>query len=159
MPTKRATPVVIETPFPSVEQVVRTLRHFDEVMNPSKPAFTLRNPTSAEDLARHKARVQAWESKLAREAKKTAAVHRYHALTKWLRDQKKSPLPVCFEDLEDEDKGIGMVLPYTAWDRDWWTNERDPEHSQSRAWLDAGWKVQSVDPGREVVVFVRSSGT
>ena len=120
MPTKRATPVVIETPFPSVEQVVQSLRVMDDDTAPSKPAF-----------------------------------HRYGALTKWLRRQKQSPLQVSFEDLEDDDKGIGMVLPYTAWDRTWWTNERDPESRQSRAWLNAGWKVQSVDPERELVVFVR----
>jgi len=132
MPAKRAKPVVIETPFPSAEQFVRTLRRLDD------------------------AETSILRSKLAREAKKAAEFYRYDALTKWLRNQKKDRVKLCFEDLEDEDV-IGMTLPYTAWDRAWWTNERDRKSTQSRAWLDAGWKVQSVDPDREIVSFVRAN--
>jgi hypothetical protein len=154
MPAKRATPVIIETPFPSTEQVARRLRQLDgEIRELERSMPRSRNPTTIA-VPHHKRRVDAWALRLAKEAKKAAVLHKYDALTKWLRAQKKSPVAVSFEDLEDEDK-IGMNLPYSAWDRTWWTNEQDPQSSQSRAWLDAGWKVQSVDPDREVATFVR----
>src|SRR5438445_7862879 len=118
MPTKHAKPVIIETPYPSTEQLARTLRRLDENIESFRPRF--KNPATPEELAQHKARIRAWESKLAREARKAAEVYRYNALTKWLRDRKRDREKVFFEDLEDEDK-IGMNLPYAAWDRDWWT--------------------------------------
>jgi hypothetical protein len=123
MATKRVTPVVIDTPYPSAAQVVRILRQFDGDTGSSRRRG-----------------------------------YRHWALTKWLRTQKKSPVKVAFEDIGDRDL-IGMVLPYTAWDPAWWTNERSPKAIHSRAWLDAGWKVQSVDTDREVVSFVKTNAS
>ena len=48
---------------------------------------------------------------------------------------------------------IGQTLPNGARShRAWWANGRSG-HSQSRAWLLAGWRVASVDLSREVVTF------
>jgi len=33
----------------------------------------------------------------------------------------------------------------------WWDN--DPSHAHARAWLEAGWEVQSVDRERHTVTF------
>jgi hypothetical protein len=41
--------------------------------------------------------------------------------------------------------------------RAWWSNETAGSHSQARGWLNAGWRVDTVDFYRTQVRFVRSS--
>lgn len=39
--------------------------------------------------------------------------------------------------------------------REWWSNEQHGSHVHAQAWLDAGWKVESVDQQRSWVIFRR----
>jgi hypothetical protein len=83
---------------------------------------------------------------------------KYNRLTGWLERQPNDRLEVTFDDIEDEDK-IGVPLPKSAKEcRECWANEINPNtrHLQCRAWTEAGWKVESVDLTKEVVVFVRT---
>ena len=50
---------------------------------------------------------------------------------------------------------IGDKLPSSAHNhRAWWSNHAD-SHVQARAWLEAGWEVDSVDQGAQTVCFRR----
>lgn len=39
--------------------------------------------------------------------------------------------------------------------REWWANESRGSHVQARAWLEAGWIVESVNLTDQTVVFAR----
>lgn len=46
-------------------------------------------------------------------------------------------------------------LPKSAWKhRPWWGNHA-PTHTHAQAWLEAGWKVDTVNQSEEWVVFGR----
>ncbi|MDR6776273.1 hypothetical protein UY456_23110 [Paenibacillus polymyxa] len=50
---------------------------------------------------------------------------------------------------------LGSELPPTAYERDqWWANNTN-NHTQARSWLNAGWKVRTVDLGKSVT-FIRN---
>jgi len=52
------------------------------------------------------------------------------------------------------EKILGDALPASARrHRAWWANEKVGSHTQSVAWLDAGFGVDSVDFGRSRVTF------
>lgn len=83
---------------------------------------------------------------------------KYDPLTRWLERQTSDRVELTFEDIEDHDK-IGVQLPRSAKEhRAWWANEVNPKtrHFQCRAWTEAGWRVETVDVEREVVIFVRN---
>jgi len=47
-------------------------------------------------------------------------------------------------------------LPLSAMQyRPWWSNEAEGSHVQARAWLDAGWKVDTVNFNGKWVRFLR----
>jgi len=52
---------------------------------------------------------------------------------------------------------LGSSLPASAYKyREWWQNEyRQSRHVQARAWLKAGWKVDTVDQAANWVRFTR----
>jgi hypothetical protein len=88
-------------------------------------------------------------SKLAESAK-----GKYERLTTWMASlSPRAPtITVSFHELE---KVLGGELPPSAWQhRSWWAND-STSHSQSIAWLEAGWRVQKVDFSSESVVFHR----
>jgi hypothetical protein len=39
--------------------------------------------------------------------------------------------------------------------RAWWSNEKDGVHVNAHAWMDAGWKVDTVDLSQRWVRFLR----
>ena len=58
---------------------------------------------------------------------------------------------VAFSDLEEV---LGFPLPKTAHESAaWWANSAEKAHN--RAWLDAGWHVESVDRAGQAVLFHR----
>jgi len=84
-----------------------------------------------------------------------AADSRYAALALWLQKQPSSLEHVSLKFAEIE-KLIGDQLPWSAREhRSWWANDRT-RHVQSKQWLHAGWRVASVNPPGEIVVFARS---
>jgi len=40
--------------------------------------------------------------------------------------------------------------------RPWWSNEVEGSHVQARSWLDAGWKVETVDSNKKLVRLIRN---
>lgn len=77
---------------------------------------------------------------------------RYAPLAVWLQSQTDDRVPSTFEEIEAiiEDK-----LPPSAREhRNWWAND-NVSHVQSIQWLEAGWRVSSVNMTSERVVFSR----
>ncbi len=80
---------------------------------------------------------------------------RYRGLYDSLSEQRdnRDRLSISFTELEEI---IGGPLPPSARKhRAWWSNSRS--HSHASAWLDAGWRVESVDMTGGIVTFVRET--
>jgi len=75
----------------------------------------------------------------------------YAALTAYLEHSGRSELVMTFEEVK---RVNGGYLPDSAYKyRPWWAN--DPKgHSQSYAWLNAGYKTCNVNIEEQVVHFV-----
>jgi hypothetical protein len=81
---------------------------------------------------------------------------KYTPLEKYLSDLPESTreITLTFEQIE---KILADKLPQSAYDhRAWWANERDGNHVHAHAWLNVGWKVESVDQNRVWVKFQRA---
>jgi hypothetical protein len=77
---------------------------------------------------------------------------KYDALTKFLSSQgkDKQTLQLSFRKIEEI---IGDSLPESARKYSaWWANDAKT-HPQGRSWVEAGWKVESVNIEKEEVVF------
>lgn len=71
---------------------------------------------------------------------------KYYSLYKYLKNLETDSVELSFEEIE---KILGFKLPDSAFKfRPWWGN--DYYHSQSGAWLDAGWKITNIALGRTV---------
>lgn len=70
---------------------------------------------------------------------------KYEALEIYLKDRvrSKSQVALSFKEIENI---IGQPLPQSAFKyREWWSNQRDVSNRpQSKAWLSAGYEVDSV---------------
>jgi len=68
-------------------------------------------------------------------------------------DPNRRDITLPFEKIEEI---IDDKLPYSARNyRAWWSNEQNGQHVHAHAWMNAGWKVDSVDLVRESVRLVR----
>lgn len=79
---------------------------------------------------------------------------RYAPLTRHLQQAASSEAVMTFEEIE---RLIGRALPPSAtgdYARHWWANT--VTHSQGKAWLDAGWRVRTLEAAKRRVHFVRS---
>ena len=77
---------------------------------------------------------------------------RYAVLADWLSHQQEAEITLSFEQVEGI---IGSPLPLSARTfRAWWANNT-VGHSHSILWLEAGWRVESVDLSEEWVRFAR----
>jgi hypothetical protein len=79
---------------------------------------------------------------------------RYSPLADWLQSQpgKNDQVPLTFEEIE---KIIGGELPPSAHSyRAWWSND-SVVHTQSKQWLDAGWRVSSINITEGRITFSR----
>ncbi len=57
------------------------------------------------------------------------------------------------------EKILNTKLPPSAHEyRPWWANEYRSTHTHARFWLNAGWKVDSLDLSGEWVRFKRTEG-
>lgn len=69
-------------------------------------------------------------------------------------DSQKNEVILTFSQIENILKD---ELPYSAKvHRAWWSNETSGSHVHARAWMDAGWKVDSVNQKAKWVKFQRS---
>lgn len=79
---------------------------------------------------------------------------KYAPLEKYLRDLPDGHKEVTlgFEQIE---RIINAKLPASAYGyRQWWENEKEGNHVNARAWINAGWEVESVDFDRKRVRLV-----
>jgi hypothetical protein len=75
---------------------------------------------------------------------------KYQPLEDYLKDlpPARSRITLSFQEIE---KLIGDNLPSSACQhRAWWSNQADTSNRpQAKAWINAGFKVESVKPGRK----------
>jgi hypothetical protein len=77
----------------------------------------------------------------------------YEPLTRHLRSLPSDSWSTNFSEIE---KIIRRPLPSSAYDyRPWWGNQKKGNHSQARAWRDAGWETRDVDLKRKTLRFER----
>lgn len=82
---------------------------------------------------------------------------KYAPLENYLRDLPKSQNEVTlrFEQIE---KILKSKLPASAYeDRRWWDHETEGNHVNTRAWSNAGWKIESLDVHKQSVRLVRGA--
>ena len=80
---------------------------------------------------------------------------KYTPLEHYLRDlpANQKEVALSFEQIE---RIISAKLPPSAYEyQAWWANEKEGNHVNTRAWANAGWKVESVDFNRKQVRLVR----
>ena len=80
---------------------------------------------------------------------------KYAPLENYLRDLPESQREVVlsFEQVEEI---LKFRLPASAYeDERWWMHEKEANHVSTRAWINAGWKVESVDVNRKQVTLAR----
>jgi|Deesub1362A_J573_1020465.scaffolds.fasta_scaffold06767_3 hypothetical protein len=77
------------------------------------------------------------------------AMGKYHRLEQYLKDNQRETEILRFDNIEEI---LGFKLPKSAYVyRAWWAN--DKTHSQAKSWLNAGWRVVSVDFVKKSVKF------
>lgn len=77
----------------------------------------------------------------------------YTPLSEHLKSLPADSWSTSFAEIE---KIIRRPLPSSAYDyRPWWGNQKKSNHSQSRAWREAGWETREVDLKRKTVRFER----
>jgi len=78
---------------------------------------------------------------------------KYAPLQEYLASFKGSSWHASFAEIE---RVLGFALPQSAHLYPaWWENEETGNHSQCRAWREAGWKTEDVDLGGQRVTFCR----
>lgn len=76
---------------------------------------------------------------------------KYDPLNAYLKWQQRDSIPMTFAEIETV---LGTKLPPSKLNRAWWSN--NPDNSvMTKAWLDAGFKTESVDIAAEKLVFRR----
>lgn len=79
----------------------------------------------------------------------------YDPLTDYLNDLGENSWNANFAEIE---RIIRRSLPASAYEyRPWWANQRGGNHSQSKAWQDAGWETRDVDLAHRTVRFERAA--
>jgi hypothetical protein len=80
---------------------------------------------------------------------------KYTPLETYLRELPESQREVTlrFEQIESI---LSVQLPESAYEsRAWWDHEKEGNHVKTRAWANAGWKIESLDVNEKWVKFVR----
>jgi hypothetical protein len=78
---------------------------------------------------------------------------KYEPLAERLRQEANERVELTFGQVGSLVGGLPVSARRFA---QWWENT--PHHSQARAWLAAGFRVEGADRSREIVRFVRSGG-
>jgi hypothetical protein len=79
---------------------------------------------------------------------------KYTPLENYLRDlpERQREVMLRFEEIE---RILISKLPSSAYEQSWWDHETEGNHRNTRAWANAGWKVESVDFNRKLARLVR----
>jgi hypothetical protein len=76
---------------------------------------------------------------------------KYDPLKAYLKLQQRDQIPMTFSEIEQV---LGSKLPPSKLNRAWWSN--NPDNSViTKAWLEAGYKTESVDIAGQKLVFSR----
>ncbi len=78
---------------------------------------------------------------------------KYNPLTNYLKTNQSSSIAMTFLEIENI---IGRKLPESRKYNAWWSNN-PTNNVMTKAWLEAGYRTEQVDPARERVVFVRNN--
>ncbi len=81
---------------------------------------------------------------------------KYTPLENYLRGlpAAQSEVALSFEQVE---RIINAKFPPSAYQHQaWWANETEGRHVNAHAWMNAGWKVESVNFNRKLVRLVRA---
>ena len=81
---------------------------------------------------------------------------KYTPLENYLRDlpENQGEVTLGFEQIE---RILNSKLPASPYEyRQWWENEKEGNHVNTRSWANAGWKVESLDFNEKKVKFVRA---
>ena len=86
---------------------------------------------------------------------------KYTPLENYFRDLPESQREVTlrFEEIERILNGPAthVALPSSAYeDERWWIHETEGNHVSKRAWVNAGWKIESLDVNEKWVKFIRA---
>jgi hypothetical protein len=81
---------------------------------------------------------------------------KYTPLENYLRELPENQREVRLGFAEIE-RILDAKLPSSAYEyRQWWENEKEGNHVNTRAWANAGWKVESLDFNEKWVKLVRT---
>lgn len=73
---------------------------------------------------------------------------KYEPLSQFLETLKHPTHRMSFSEIE---RILGFKLPKSAYEHQAWWSNNDTGHSHARAWLELGWRTESVDlKGRQV---------
>jgi hypothetical protein len=76
---------------------------------------------------------------------------KYLPVSEFLLEQDANRIRMAFDQVEEI---LGFALPKSAAEyQAWWAN--DPNHSQAKAWLEAGWRTENLNLSGKTVEFVR----
>lgn len=77
----------------------------------------------------------------------------YEPLTRHLESLPENNWSTNFTEIE---RILSRKLPVSAYDyRPWWGNQKKGNHSQAKAWREAGWETREVDLKHKTVRFER----
>ncbi len=80
---------------------------------------------------------------------------RYAPLENYLRDlpEDQREITLGFRQIE---RILKAKLPSSAYeDQRWWLKETEANHVSARSWINAGWKIQSLDVNKKRVKLIR----
>jgi hypothetical protein len=78
---------------------------------------------------------------------------KYKPLADFLGGHVPDEWRITFDELE---KTLGFSLPKAAREKaGWWSNDDPAPKPHAKAWLEAGWKAEVIDPGTGEVIFRR----
>jgi len=80
---------------------------------------------------------------------------KYAPLEKYLRElpPSQNEMTLSFDQIEGI---LKFKLPSSAYeDERWWMREKEGNHVNVRAWVSAGWKVESVDVNEKIARLAR----
>ena len=78
---------------------------------------------------------------------------KYAPLADHLKTIPGQQIPMTFAEIE---RALGFPLPASKVYQAWWSNSPS-NNPMTRVWLDAGFRTESVDTGREKLVFRRGT--
>jgi len=82
---------------------------------------------------------------------------KYTPLETYLRDLPKGQREVTLR-FEQVESILHAQLPESAYESGaWWEHEKEGNHVNTRAWTNAGWKMESLDVNAKWVKFVRAA--